>query len=125
MLAVYGQPISNYQVYNNTLLNINRFGVEYFCSADLSNNIIQMQAGTLIKASSTAKFTELNDIEYIGDISGLKLDLNYNPGAGSIVPLDAGYNPILREAGTLEVETIGGVTSIYVRTPSGKRIKIE
>jgi hypothetical protein len=130
MLAVYGTPVGNYQVYSNTLVGVNRYGVEYFCSMDLKNNVIEMASGTPLKASSTAKITDTGNVKTT-DLLSLKLDVSFVPTETSPVTLGVGYKDyvkpppkIIREDATSELITTDGVEEWFLVTPSGKRKKI-
>jgi len=139
MVAAYA-PVdaSGYIVTDNTLVNINRVGLEYYSPISWGNNMLQVKSGTLKKQGGSAgKLTvSAKNVEVIGSSDLLKLDANFIPLEGSPAYVADGTADIgaftaprkpktVTEPGTITVETIGTVTKIYVVTPSGKRIELQ
>ena len=133
MLASYGQNVGAYDVRNNTLLDINRVGIEYYSAADLNDNIINVKTGgQIIKIGASAKITDVGNMKFLGDRTFLKLDANYIPTKDSTVVPGIGIGdykkpiPVVkREEGQLEIVTTDGLVEVFAVKPDGERIKIK
>jgi hypothetical protein len=142
MVAAY-TPIdqAGYEVYNNTLINVNRIGLEYYSPITWRDNILQMTAGVLKKQGGSAgKLTLGKNIEIIGNSDQLKLDASYAPtssspayvtqydlpdiGAVTAVKLPPPPKTVVVD-GKISIETTGDIVKIYAVTPDGKRYELK
>lgn len=125
MLAAYEPAdFKAFKVTNNTLLGINRYGVECFCEIGdniLDSNIIEMKSGQHIKLNSAKTLLkDTNNIKSL-DMASLKLDADYAPMVGSPAisgSITAGAyirKPVV-ETPTFEI--VDGV--VYAMAPSGR-----
>jgi len=134
--AVYpisGLTVPDYQVYNNTLINIKGYALQYYSAVTFKNNLYQLATGAAAyknDGGAAGKLTESGNKQLSG-ISG-QLDANYVPMIASIVPAGVGYAdykppaPIVtREAATIECITTNGISEWWLTTSTGKRKKIE
>lgn len=139
MVAAYA-PVdaAGYIVTDNTLVNINRVGIEYYSPLTWGNNVLQMTSGILKKQGGSAgKITVSGkNIELSGNSEQLKLTADYIPTEASPAylpdsPADIGAFSAVRkpkiivETAILSVETTGDVVEVYAVTPAGKRVKIK
>lgn len=141
IMQVYYMPNGKIdQIYSNTLINTNRAGVEFYNELQFKDNILNVRSGATMykQGGSAGKITKAGNVELSGNPEQLKLDANYIPTPSSPAYVadysasDIGARTatkvrppvITREPGTLEVETVDGITSVYVFTPGGKRYKL-
>lgn len=121
---------------NNTLINITRYGLQYFSPVELSDNIINMKSGfsVLNKGGSAGTILDSGNVKLVGDPTPLKLDANYFPLVGSPAygeTSDKGARQSVKppkvviEPANVTVESTGNLISIFVTTPSGKRFIID
>jgi hypothetical protein len=143
MVAAYTPiDLAGYEVYNNTLININRVGLEYYSPITWRDNVLQMSAGILKKQGGSAgKLTIAgNNIEVFGNSDQLKLDANYAPlptspayvadyslsdiGAVTALKLPPPPKTIVQDA-KITVETTGDVVEVWATGADGKRVKLK
>jgi len=125
------------RIYNNTIINATKNGVEYFNETDIRDNVIHLTAGTsyLKSGGSGSKLVaDVGNVKVSGNIDQLKLDANYVPLEGSPafgVVSDAGAFQSIKkpktivQPGTLQIETTGTVVEIYAITPDGQKIRLK
>lgn len=136
MAAVYpcaGVPSQpDYQVYNNTLVNIKGVALQYYCPVTFRNNVLQLVAGAVAYKNDGGIAGQLAESGNTQLLSVSELDSNYVPVSAAVVPAGVGYSdykppaPIItREAATIECITTNGVSEWWLTTATGKRKKIE
>ena len=132
LLAKY-QPFDDagFQVYNNTLLDIKRIGVEVYPETgnnNLYDNIINVSSGLLVKLNGpNTKLLDKGNVKVVGASSLVKLDPNYVP-----LPTSPAYREVV-DAGAFQSKKVfrsewrpdGVVDSIgrrfiFIRTPQGR-----
>jgi len=126
-------PQPDYQIFNNTLINIRGVGLQYYNPVTFTNNVLQLATGAVLYKNDgglAGKLTESGNKQLIG-ISG-QLDAAYVPLATSTVPAGVGYKDyvkpppvIIREPAIGEFISTDGIEEWFLTTPSGKRIKIK
>ncbi len=123
-------------IYNNTLINVTRYGIQYFSPVEVKDNIINVKTGYAIlnKGGGSGTIVDTGNIKLVGDPVTLKLDVNYvplvdSPAYGPVTDKGAKQSvkapiPVV-ENGFVTVESTGNLITIYVSTASGKRIVID
>ena len=134
MAAVYkciGVPAQpDYQVYNNTLVNIRGVGLQFYCPVTFKNNVLQLAGGTAAyknDGGAAGKLTESGNVQLSGNSE--QLDSNYVPVSATVVPAGVGYKDyvkpppvITRRSATIELVTTDGVDAWFIVLEDGKRI---
>lgn len=123
--------IPDYQIYNNTIVNIKGVALQYYSPVIFKNNVLNLVTGaTTYKndGGTAGKLTESGN-RLLSSLSGF--DANYVPLTATMLPAGVGYADyqkpkpvVVKEAGTVELITTDGIQEWFLVTPSGQRKKI-